>query len=293
MILITGGTGFIGTALIKRLLEAGEEIRLLKLYSEKTDLPVAEVLDGDILDPDSLKEAVKGVDKIVHLAGVVSYTMPKEQLFKINVEGTKNMLAACSKVKRFVFASSVSVYGPRKGLITEDTPTMPMNDYGSSKLEAEEAVLESGLNYVIVRMAPIYGAGSPQWMKNLKLLDSGFPVPNVKTMTHVLSIDNAAQALQLALTGSEGVYNIADDKPVPFVDFTEEILRLLGKEPKRMPLWLLKIGASFKGLGPYLDVLVHERNYDLKEARKGLGYKPDKDFDNQLKRMVKWYTESK
>lgn len=291
MILVTGGTGFIGTALIKRLLEQGHEVRLFKWYKEKVDFPVTEVVEGDILDMESLKKACKGVDKVVHLAGVVSYTMPREEIFKINVQGTKNVLNACKNSKRFVLASSVSVYGPRRGLIDEDAPTNPMNNYGASKLEAEEAVLESGLDYAIVRMAPIYGAGSPQWLKNMKMLEDGFPVPRTSSNTHVLSLDNAVEGLLAALKGPEGIYNIADDAPVPFMEFASEIVRLLGKEPKIVPMWLLRIGAMFKGMGPYLDVLTHERNYDITKAKKELKYKPGKDFDEQLKRMVEWYKE--
>lgn len=293
MILVTGGTGFIGKPLVNKLMESGEEVRLLKWYKEKVDIQATEISEGDIMDPDSLKAAARGVDKVLHLAGLVSYSKPRENLFKINVDGTKNVLKACKNVKRFVLASTVSVYGHQRGLINEDRPTRPFNHYGSSKLEAEEAVYESGLDYVILRMAPIYGAGSPQWMKNLRLLDGGFPVPKVDSMTHVLSLDNAIQGIMLSLKGPEGVYNIADEKPVRFMDFADELVRLLGKEPKHMSMWMLKIGARFKGLGAYLDVLTHERNYDITEAKEKLGYKPKKDFDEQLKKMVEWYLHAK
>jgi len=295
MILVTGATGFIGTAFVKALVASGEKPRILVRNASTERMDGAETVEGDLLSIPSLENATKGVNAVVHLAGLVSYSATKSELFATNVAGTLNLLNACKKtnVKRFVFASSVAVYGKHTGPISEDTPTRPLNDYGNSKLVAESYVMESGMECIILRFAPVYGAGSKQWMENIKLLDGGFPVPATKNKTHVVSVGNATGALMLALTGPSGTYNIADAEPIGFTDFAERIVRLLGKEPKAMPLWLVKLGATFKGLGPYVDVLTQERQYSIKETQEKLGYKPVDDFEDEADRMVKWYLETK
>ncbi len=296
MILVTGATVFIGSAFLKKLGASERRVRVLTRDTAKTKgVKGVEAVCGDILDPASLENAVKGADAVVHLAGLVSYTLPRRELFRINVEGTKNLLDACKAagVRRFVFASSVSVYGRNKGPVDELAATRPFNHYGASKLAAEELVKGSGLEYVILRLAPVYGAGSPQWAKILKLLDGGFPVPDVKSRTHVLSVGNAAQALALTVKGPPGIYNIADVSPVGFTEFAETLVRLLGKRPKRLPLWVVSLGAFFRRLGPYLAVLVEERHYNITAAKMGLRYRPADDFDAGLKRMVSWYLRLK
>jgi nucleoside-diphosphate-sugar epimerase len=294
MILVTGATGFIGSVFMRKLLGSGKKVRVL-VRDRKTvkGLKGADVVEGDVLDPESLKGAARGMETVVHLAGLVSYTKPREVMFKVNTLGTRSVLEACRDAKRFVFSSSVSVYGRREGVIDEQTETIPLNPYGESKLEAERLIIGSGLDYVILRFAPVYGVGNPYWLKNLRLLDDGFPVPDTKNKTHVLSVDNAVQALLLAVEGPSGTYNIADAGPVCFAEFAETLVRLLGKEPKRLPFWLVRLVALFKGMGPYLDVLTQERHYDITAARERLGYRPKEDFEKQLEKMVKWYLDLK
>jgi len=294
MILVTGATGFIGSAFSRKLAASGRKVRILVRDPKKAPkIRGAEIAEGDLNDPDSLEKAARDVHAVVHLAGMVSYIASRSELSAANEAGTLNMLNACkkNKVKRFILASSVSVYGRARGALDESSPANPFNAYGESKLAAEGHVMESGMDYAILRFAPVYGAGSPQWTKSLRLLDSGFPIPDTKNRTHVLSLNNAVQALTLAVDGPEGTYNIADASSVPFVEFAEQLVRLLGKEPKRMPLWLVKAGAALKGLGPYIDVLTQDREYNIKRAQERMGYRPEDDFDAELKRMVKHYLD--
>ncbi len=296
MLLVTGATGFVGQNLIKEIAKIRKDIRVLSLcYEEaKKMYPRYEVFKGDITKPETLAGVGKDVDVVIHLAGMVSYSKPRDVLFKVNAEGTKNVLEACQKADKFIFSSSVAVYGEIKGEADESYPRNPKNAYGESKREAENFVRDSGMRNTIFRIAPIYGEGSPQWLRNLRLLEEGFPIPQTENLTHVTHISNVVQAFRLGLKKkSEGIYNIADETPVKFVEFSETLVQLLGKKPRRLPYWLVSFLASMKGMKTYLDVLTMNRNYDITNARNELKYNPEIDFFEKLKEMVEWYKTTK
>jgi nucleoside-diphosphate-sugar epimerase len=296
MLLVTGATGFLGSNVLREIGKIRKDIRILAVDYEnaKKIYPAYEVVRGDITDPETLKGIGKDVDAVIHLAGLVSYSKPKDVLFKINVEGTRNLLEACKKADKFIFSSSVAVYGEIKGQADESYPRNPKNFYGESKREAENIIRDSDIPNVIFRIAPIYGAGSPQWMKNLSLLEKGFPIPQTENLTHVTHISNAVQAFSLALKPkAKGIYNIADEEPVKFMDFASELVRLLGKEPVIYPYWFVKFIARMKGAKTYLDVLTMNRNYDIAAAVNELGYGPRSDFYVELEKMVEWYKKQK
>jgi nucleoside-diphosphate-sugar epimerase len=294
MIMVTGASGFVGRPIVARLLKRGYKVRALCISREElAKVPKgAQPAIGDITRPQTLISAVKDVDTVIHLAGMVSYTKPREELFRVNAIGTRNLIGLCKSVKKFIFASSVSVYGEIEGQADEDYPLGPETSYGESKLTAEKYIMGSGVPYVILRMAPVYGAGSPDWKRNLRLLERGFPVPNTKNLTHVTHIDNAVQAFVLAVEKGRGVYNIADPRPVPFVEFAETVMRSLGRKPRKMPVFLVKLIAKAMGMGAYLGVLTMNRSYVIRKAEKELGYTPESDLKARVRRMVEWYKSS-
>jgi nucleoside-diphosphate-sugar epimerase len=295
MLLVTGASGFLGQNILKGM-GGKKDIRILTTDLEKTKkiYPGYEIVRGDVTDPRTLDGIGKGVDTIIHLAGLVSYTKPRGELFRVNVEGTRNVLEACPNAKKIMFSSSVAVYGDVRGIADEDYRNKPKTPYGESKREAENIIRDSNLESVIFRIAPVYGKGSPYWFKNLGLLEKGFPIPKTTNLTHVVHVSNVVQAFRLGLKkDSKGTYNIADKKPVKFVDFAESLVRLLGNEPKTMPMWLVKSLARMKGMKPYMDTLTMNRNYNVSKAIRELGYKPRTDFKEELKKMVEWYKKSK
>jgi nucleoside-diphosphate-sugar epimerase len=296
MLLITGGTGFVGINLISEMGKTRKDIRILSKDFERAKkmYPRYEVFKGDITRKETLSGVSKDVDTVIHLAGTVSYSKPRDEIFRVNVKGTRNILKSCERADKFVFSSSVSVYGEVKGEADESYPRNPSNPYGESKEEAENLVRDSGMRNLIFRIAPIYGEGSPVWEKNLSLLERGFPVPGTENTTHVAHIKNAVQAFVLGLKPkAEGIYNIADEEPVKFTEFAETLVRLLGKRPKTLPYWIVSLLARAKGMKTYLDVLTMNRNYDIANARKELEYDPKLDFQNELRKMVDWYKQNK
>ncbi len=166
-ILITGGAGNFGRGLAEALRAQGHALRILDLPScdfsffdgwEKT-----RVLPGDILDADSLKEALEGVDWLFHLAAILppASEADRERTFRVNVDGTRSVMKACSsldKPPKLIFASSISVYGEpasRTDLIGPDDPVAPIDIYAESKAVSEEELKTSGLPYVNLRISAI------------------------------------------------------------------------------------------------------------------------------------------
>ncbi len=291
MLLVTGASGFVGRNVVQSLLEKGHKVRALCMNRKEAEkVPKkAEIAIGDITKPQTLISPLRNVDTVIHLAGLVSYTMPREELFRINAIGTRNLLDHCKSAKKFIFASSVSVYGEIKGEADEGYPLTPKTPYGESKRMAEKYIIDSGIPYTILRIAPIYGKGSPNWMKNLSLMERGFPIPRTRKLTHVTHISSAVQAFVKAVEKGSGVYNIAEKDPVPFVTFAEILMRALGKNPRKLPSFMVGIMARTAGMKNYLDVLTINRHYVIRKAERELGYEPVGNFEEEVKQMVYWY----
>ena len=166
-ILITGGAGNFGRSLAESLHRQGHSLRIFDLPNcnfdifqnwEKTQIQI-----GDILDVSALTKALPGVDLIFHLAAILppASEVNKERTFKVNVQGTQNVLEACASSggkPNLVFASSVSVYGDSSGihgLIGPDHPVNPDDWYGESKVKAEELLMASGFPLAKLRISGI------------------------------------------------------------------------------------------------------------------------------------------
>lgn len=158
-ILVTGGTGLVGPRLLGRLTAAGVECRALVRPGRDAPEGVQRV-DGDILSPDSLPAAVKGVTAVIHLAAVFR-TRDDDRIWTVNREGTRNLIAAVERhapQARFLLASTSNVYdadSTHPG--REDDPVAPTLAYPASKVEAERMLRASGLTWGILRLPFIYG----------------------------------------------------------------------------------------------------------------------------------------
>ena len=168
--LVTGATGFIGTHLIKALVNEGRDVRCLTRTPDnkkKIEALGAEAFVGDLLKTNSLSAALKGVNVIYHLAGEV-YSRNVKDYVAVNVAGTQNLLECCRNngIGRFIHCSSIAAAGPnpdKNTLLTENLPCNPITPYGQSKLEAEKIVLHYyetfKLPVVIIRPPTVYGPG--------------------------------------------------------------------------------------------------------------------------------------
>lgn len=177
--LVTGGTGFIGNALVGRLLKNGNKVIILTRNEKKVSNFLknkVEILEGDICNLLSLERielSSRNIDIIFHLAASLNYFGDKKRLFWTNVEGTVNLLnfAERSGIKKFIFISSIEAMGTvgKVDIPADETlPCKPVSTYGESKLEGEERVAkfakEKNLNTVTLRLGNVYGPGSPAFI---------------------------------------------------------------------------------------------------------------------------------
>lgn len=219
-LLITGGTGLVGERLIPRLVEAGFPCRVL-LRAGKARPDGVEAVTGDILDPATLPNAVRGVSAILHLAAVFR-TQDIDLIWKSNRDGTRNLIAAARAYvpdARFILSSTSHVYNndnPRPG--REDDPVDPQHAYPASKLAAEQELRESGLNWSIVRFPFVYGDGDGHLESLPKYVGGWHPAQRMSTVHH----RDIATAVQLALEGrfDRRVVNIADEAPASIYELT-------------------------------------------------------------------------
>ena len=163
--LVTGGAGYFGDLLIRKLLERGYSVRILDINLPADNYPETEVVQADIRDPHAVLSACEGIDVVFHNAAQVAIAMNKALLWSVNRDGTRNLLESCARraVKKVIYTSSSAVYGiPKTNPVTEETSPSPAEEYGRAKLAGETLCWEygrKGLDVSIVRPCTIVGHG--------------------------------------------------------------------------------------------------------------------------------------
>ena len=170
--LVTGGAGYVGSVLVRRLLDAGRTVRVLDSFlhgaAPQAVAPGVELVRGDVRDPEARAAALAGAKEVVHLAAIVgdpACTREPEEARTVNLEATRALVreAADADVERFLFASTCSNYGRLDGdhVATEEWELKPVSLYAETKVEAELDVLahsENGFATTCLRFATVYGA---------------------------------------------------------------------------------------------------------------------------------------
>ncbi len=321
-VLVTGGTGFTGKALVKRLIDDGHEVVSLD-YQEglKTDEIRrwgAKVVIGSVTEPEVVEECMEGVEIVQHLAAAFrELDVPDSYYDEVNVGGTRNVLesAYAHKVKKFIYCSTCGVHGNVDNPPGDETaPIQPADYYQRTKYEAEplvNAYCEKGMETVILRPAAIYGPGDPERFQMIfKRVSNGmFPMfGSGKTLYHPLYIDNLVDVLVQAMEPGKGVgeaYLIADEEYVEIetlVQKTAQALNVPVKIPHFpvMPLVIAghiceKICAPFHITPPIfprrVDWFRQNRAFKIDKAKRDLGYQPKIDLDEGLKRTGEWYRQ--
>ncbi len=321
--LVTGGTGFTGSHLVRRLINDGFEVKVLarpesNLGSLK-DLDV-EVIKGDISSQDSVNKAVKGTSKVFNIAAAYREArLPESAYYKVNLEGTKNIINACLKygVSRLVHCSTIGVVSSvSRPPGSEEDPYSPDDIYQQTKCEAEKEVLkkvnEAGLPATIIRPCAIYGPGDLRLLKMFRMIAKKrfIILGNGKTLFHMVYIDDLISAFILASERKESIgeifiiggpeYTTLDElskiiaeefkvdppkfkipyKPIEIISvLTENICKLLNKEP---PIYKRRV-AFFK----------KNRAFDISKARMILGFSPKFDLKKGVHLTAEWYLKNK
>ncbi len=322
-ILVTGGTGFTGKALVRRLIDDGHEVIALD-YKEglKTDELRewgATVVIGSVTDRDVLQRCMPGVDVVQHVAAAFREMNVDDAYYrKVNVEGTRNVLeiALANGVKKVIYFSTCGVHGNvDHPPAAEDAPIQPADYYQRTKYEAEPIVREfvhRGLKCLIIRPAAIYGPGDPErfWMIFKRVAGGTFPIfGSGKTLYHPLYIDNLVDASILAMQSERGdgeAYLIADEEYVEIETLVREIAHVLNVDLKVphfpvMPLVvtghiLEKVCKPFGIVPPIfprrVDWYRQNRAFDIGKAKRDLGYNPQVPLREGLRRTAAWYKEN-
>jgi nucleoside-diphosphate-sugar epimerase len=319
-VLVTGGTGFTGKALVKRLLDSGHEVVALD-YKEGIKTQElrdwgAEVVIGSVVDKETVRKCMKGVDVVQHLAAAFrELDVPDSYYDEVNVGGTRNTLQAAFEegVKKFIYCSTCGVHGnidnPPAG---EDAPIQPADYYQRTKYEAEPVVNEyhrKGMKTSIIRPAAIYGPGDPErFMMIFKRVSTGsFPMfGNGKTLYHPVYIDNLVDAHMLVMEDGKGdgeAYLIADEHAVEI----EELVRRVGQAMdidvniRHYPVTPLVIAGHIceKIFKPFhitppifprrVDWYRQNRSFKIDKAKRDFGWEPKIGLDEGLRRTAEWY----
>ena len=243
LVALTGATGFIGQYLLKELPKRGYRLRVL--LRRPTTLPsgCAGAVIGDLAKPYNMSEALADVDAVIHTAGLAETMsgVPEDDYRLFNTEATIGFAKAAerARVKRFVFLSSIRAQsGPTADrVLTEEHEPAPTDPYGRSKLAAEQGLRETGLDWVALRLALVYGPGVQGNMAKLaKLARSPYPLPlaGLKGEHSLLALDNLIEAIDKVLTAPAPLKRpliVADPKPLTVGAIIAAMRQGLGRRP--------------------------------------------------------------
>lgn len=323
-VLVTGANGFIGRHLVESLSDNGCRLNLLdRVPIESKFMDEHEVFKGDLFSQECLEKASKDIDVVFHLASYVHATPRTEKekrlVFKINVEGTRNLLNALrTYAKHVIFFSSMSVYGVDQGdLLTEETPANPNTPYGQSKLRAEDLIREWGEKYDIfttsLRLSLVYGPGNKgNIYEMIKAIDGGHFLligkgENQRSMAYVENVVAAALAVAGREVANGEVFNVTDGTDYTLREIYEAIAGCLAKKPHHfyMPLSLAKsLGKACDAIGgisgkqmPFnsemLEKLTNTLTFSSRKLQDIIGFDPTYDLDTGMPETISWYREIK
>jgi UDP-glucose 4-epimerase len=300
-VLVTGSSGFVGRHLVASLAQAGMRVRAAT--RQPVSLPgvsgVEAVRVADLAGPVDWETALDGVDAIVHLAGIahVGGSLGADAYARINRRATGELAEACMRrgVRRFVFMSSIraqsGAWAPE--VLTETDAARPTEDYGRSKLGAENDLRASALAWTILRPTAIYGAGvKGNFATLLRLARLPLPLPfgAFSARRSLLGLDNLARAVRFVLedgTTIRQTYIVADPEPVGLAEMIAAMRAGLGRGPGliAVPPSGIKTLLHFAGRDDLWERLGGELVADPRKLI-AAGWQPDRDTLGALGRMA-------
>ena len=238
-ILVTGASGFIGSNLVKKLAD-NDDSQISALVRKRSAFPNAgkenvSIFECDILDRERLEEATRNVDIVIHLAAVKEHYKNKDITFSTNVQGTKNLLDFSRHIKQFIFASSTLV-------------SNPLDAYSESKKQCEKLIVESGINFTILRFAPVFGSGDTTNLTMIiESIQNGktIPIPgDGKQLIQPTHVDDVVEAIESTIMNSQLFKRICvvAGEPITLKEFIESVSKILKKNARgiHIPVGILK-----------------------------------------------------
>ena len=319
-VLVTGGTGFTGSALTRRLLERGHHVVVLDnqpgRFFKELQAKGAEIHLGSVADAALLAQLVHGCEVVHHLAAAFrQINVPKQVYWDVNVEGTRRLLQASLEagVKKFVYCSTQGVHGHIARTPGDETsPISPEDYYQYTKYEGERVIPEfvrKGLKVLTIRPTAIYGPGDPERFYMLfKMANKGsfLMFGDGETHYHPVYIDNLVDAFELAADSPRGegtTYIIGDERYYTLNELVTAIGESLEKRvairhlPFR-PLWLAAVACEAictpLRIPPPIfrrrvDWFRQNRAFSIEKAKRELGYRPKVGLREGLAATAAWY----
>lgn len=303
-ILITGATGFIGEHTLNHFAESDRFQPRALVRDEKKARQLRdrgiEVFVGDVTKPETIAGATDNCYGVIHLAGDRTHIVRSDEAFKVNVEGTRNVLdsAIRSGVSRIVYPSSIAVYGSNaSGTIYEDRARIGSDDYAESKIQAEELLLQEvkrrSIEAVILRLGQVYGSGARGWrtgfLRRPAVIGEGRGILNLSY------VSNTVDAFELALTkeGINGeVFNIADGG-FSWKELMGLYKEMTGKNIWSIPPWMFngmlflweRLARSVNVYSPdRIRFMTSTGVLDTTKAKEILGWKPKLDLNRGMRK---------
>lgn len=305
-ILVTGASGFVGSAAIRRLKRECRDV--LAAGRQEVGLPIETIKLSSFSELGPLQGRLGSIKTIVHCAARAHIMQdevadPLAEYRKVNLEGTLNLArhAAEAGVKRFVFISSIKVNGEQTPLdrpFTEDDTPAPEDPYGVSKFEAErelqQLAADSALELVIIRPPLVYGSGvKGNFASMVQLIKKGLPMPlgAVHNKRSLVGLDNLVDLIVKCIdhpAAANEVFLAGDGNDLSTTDLLRGVARAMGKPARLIPVpaALLMFAASVLGKKTMAQRLLGSLQVDISKARQVLGWQPPVTVEEGLSKVV-------
>jgi nucleoside-diphosphate-sugar epimerase len=320
-VMVTGGTGFVGAHLVRRLLSRGHQVTSLDknpgLFDDELRSGGATLLTGSVTEAADVSRAMAGCELVYHLASPFGDIMQPDAVYwDIEVNGTRNVLEAAARlgVRRVVHCSTQGVHGIIEDPPgDEESPLAPRDYYCYSKVEGEKVVQEylaRGMDIVVVRPTSVYGPGDIRgWLKLYQMVARGWflMIGSGRTMNHPVYVENLVDLFELVADNpvAKGrVYLAGDEEPVTLNDLVRGVAQALGTEvriirfPSYQVAWygaaIFETVSKTLGIRPpvfrrRLSWFKTNRAFRIDRAKKELGYQPRIGLQEGLARTAYWY----
>lgn len=305
-VLITGGGGFVGNALVRHLLSDRQHCPVVSVRRHDANLPegVDIFCSGDLRPDNDWSTALAGVDVVIHTAARVhvlkdSAHDPLSEFRLVNTQGTENLARQADEagVRRFIFLSSIGVNGAETTYVpfNADSSVAPHSPYAISKYEAELCLFEisdhSHMDVVIIRPPLIYGPGAPgNWAMLMRWLWRGVPLPLglISNKRSFVSLDNLLDLIVTCIdhpAAKNQTFLVSDGEDVSTTELLLRMGRALGKPAKLIPVpeRLLKAGAILIGKRAFAQRLCGSLQVETSKTRELLGWEPPVSMEASLR----------
>ncbi len=309
--LVTGGSGFLGNLIARRLYERGEEVKILDIWQDSTRPKEIEYIECDIRDRDRVAKTMQGIDVVHHNVALVPLTKSGKKFWQVNVEGSKIAAeeAANAGVQSFIHMSSSAIFGSPVCPISNSTPTKPIEIYGRGKLAGELAVREicdrANLPLIVIRPRTILGEGRLgifqilfEWIQEGRNV---YVIGNGEMEFQFVHAHDLMDAYMLALDlGKPGIYNVGAAEYGTLKQGLNHLISYANTKSKvkSIPAWLainslrLLDLVGLSPLAPWHYLTYHKPFYFDVEPLTRLGWQPKYSNDQMFRESYDWFQQN-